>query len=446
MMRKECRRGPRSKLATGFVTALGVTLAVVMVGISTASACSYSRPQKERKETSSSTKTSPTTTSTVPESIDSATDPDGDSGSDSGSEETAEETPEEAPATPAKIATKPRPSVSNASVAKWEEAFLGRWNEEDEDEYRAMSTSSDSWQFYNLAYAIDANVSMFQATGKTQYLDRALLYVNNVVKTARPSSILANSQFSDSYLGWAQHSHPQLGDDGQEYPLYESYMWRYVTNMLLAMKQDASVSKDPKYAAQYKELLAFTERNIFDKWQSRDEEHIYRSHTHMFSHWAMISFDLSLLATDANRVAKYKTVYNRFDADMRKQLEKTSIGGYFWDAPWGSHDHPGQDVSHGNAVMAYVVHANAEGSKAWTDADMKAFVITLNKTIWPSAGKVGEYVDGSGNGNGWFNDGFVDLGRFDSALQQRLEQNKVGQNIQLFASLALNAQLLSHSS
>jgi hypothetical protein len=328
------------------------------------------------------------------------------------------------------------------NAASWETKFLGRWNEEDKAEYRGMSTSADSWQFYNLGYAVDANVSMFQATGKTQYLDRALLYVNNVIKTAKTSKSIPTSQYKDSYLGWGSNSHPDGDDNGREFPLYESYMWRYATNMLVAMKQNATVYQDAKYKAQYDSIVAFSEKNMFEKWMSRGSDNIYRSHTHMSSHWAMIAFDLSLVSSNATNVKKYETVYKKFDTDMRKQLKKTSVGGYTWSAPWGSTSSV-QDVSHGNAIMAYVVHAYDAGNKAWTKADIDAFVITLDKTIWPSATKYAASVDGSGSDNGWFNDGFVDLGRYNSKLQERLEGHRVGQNIQFYASMALNAQRLS---
>jgi hypothetical protein len=347
-------------------------------------------------------------------------------------------------AAPAKPTPTTKAPATNASgvlpVSHWEKQFLGTWDREDQSEYRKASTSADSWQYYNLGYAMDAAVSMYAATGKTEYLDRALLYANNTIATAKPSKSISTSQFKDDYLAWGSKSHPDGQDGGKEYPLYESYMWRYVTNMLVVMKNDPKVMANATYKAQYDKVLTFSEKNMFDKWMSRGSDNIYRSHTHMSAHWAMIAFDLAKTSTNAANVKKYETVYKTFDADLHKQLKKTTVGGYAWSAPW--YNYQVQDVSHGNAVMAYVIHANAYGNTTWTNADMTAFTITLNKTIWPSVNKTAEFVDGTGTDNGWFNDGFVDLGRFDGALQKRLEGHKVGQNMQLYASLALNAHLL----
>ena len=47
------------------------------------------------------------------------------------------------------------------------------------------------------------------------------------------------------------------------------------------------------------------------------------------------------------------------------------------------------------------------------------------------------------DGDGWFNDGLMKLGRYDIGLQRRLETHLVGRNSQFFANGALNVRLLS---
>lgn len=335
------------------------------------------------------------------------------------------------------------------NVAFWRSQYDSAFSREDSDNTK-LSTSGDSWDQYGLSYAIDGAVSMFVATGDTKYLDQALKYTNNVVGTAKVSSSLQASQWKDSYLGWSSFQNLDPGEQPNEYPLYESYMWRYVTNMLVAMKQNSAVMADAKYKSQYDKVLAFTEKNIFDKWYNRDaEDHVYRQNAHMASHWAMISLDLSLVSTDASRVAKAKTVYTNIDNGMpsygggslHKLMRKQSDGAYVFYGDFDGKSNRLEDSSHGNGVMAYVVHANALGT-SWTAADMKAFTVTFNKRIWPSATKYAELVDGSGSDNGWFSDGWVDLGRFDAALQKRLESHQVGRGPQFSGSMALNAKIL----
>ncbi|WP_224250272.1 hypothetical protein [Hyalangium gracile] len=339
-------------------------------------------------------------------------------------------------------------AVTLRTVAGWEQLFLGRWNTEHNSIYLPMSRSLDSWQFYNLGYGIDANTAMYRATGKTQYLDRALQYVNNVVANARVSSSLG-SNFRDSYLGWKTTRAEVVN---QEVPLYESYCWRYVTRLLRVIRETPALYANPTYRNQYENLLAFTERNIFEKWYTRGANaYIYRARTHMAAHWAAIAMNLSRMTTDATRRARYTTVVSNINRDMpnntsslRQQMRTSTVNpaAYFWSDVWGSTARPGQDVSHGNNLIAYLVEAHEAGIE-WTADDMRRFTTTFNSLIWPSAGRYAYYVDGSGNGNGWFNDGLIKLGRYDANVQRRLESHTVGQNIQFYANGALNARILS---
>ncbi|WPB81611.1 hypothetical protein KYC5002_21140 [Archangium violaceum] len=351
---------------------------------------------------------------------------------------------------PSATAIPPAPSGLR-TVEAWETLFLKRWNTDHTSDFLPRSTSRDSWQFYNLGYGIDGNTAMYRATGKTQYLDRALLYVNNMVNSAKTSASFSSSRYKDSYLGWITQRPETIG---QEVPLYESYCWRYVTRLLRVIRETPALYNNATYRAQYDRLLSFTEKNIFEKWFRRGaNSNIYRVNTHMSAHWAYIAMDLSRMTTDATRKANYLAVLNSINRDMpnypsslREQLRPSPVNSaaYFWSDTWGATSRPGQDVSHGNGVMAYIVEAHDAGIE-FTDQDMRAFVTTLNSVIWPAAGRYGNYVDGSGKGNGWFNDGLMKLGRYDVNLQRRLETHAVGSNTQYYGNAALNVRLLSEA-
>jgi hypothetical protein len=336
------------------------------------------------------------------------------------------------------------------TVEAWEQLFLNVWEREHLTDSLPRSTSTDSWDFYGLAYGLDANTAMYRATGRTVYLDRALLYVNNLVGTARVSLSLPQSQFKDGFLGWAS----TLSDPaGQEVPLYESYCWRYVTRLLRVIRETPELYDNTAYRSQYERLLAFTEKNIFEKWFVRGADaFIYRSRTHMAAHWAFIAMDLALMTADATARPTYQAVFDNinqqglpnFSASLRAQLVPHPLhpDAWFWSDRWGSHEPPGQDVAHANGVLAFLVEAHDAGL-TWTDDDLRRFTATLNTVVWPVEGTYAEYVDGSGNGDGWFNDGLMKLGRYDLGLQRRLEQHRVGENSQFFANGALNVRILS---
>lgn len=324
-----------------------------------------------------------------------------------------------------------------STVEAHEKSFLATWDDE-LNEYGPASRSKDSWQFYNLGYAVSANASMFEATGKRVYLDRALLYVRQVMADAVPSRSLPRSSYQDDYLGWAEASHPQIDDHGDEYPLYESYLWRYVTTTLRLMKSDAAIMADEAYAKDFATILAFTEKHLFEKWMERNPDHIYRVNTHMTSHWARICMNLFVLTGDE----KYRRVLDWHNEAMRRQLQTHPLdaGGYFWNDAWDELSQPGQDVSHGNADIAFITESHELGFE-WTSEDMGRFVRTLS-VVWPREDAYADFIDGSGDGNGWFTDGFLTLGRFDVALQKRLEKHDVGRSSQFYGTLALNARRL----
>jgi hypothetical protein len=335
------------------------------------------------------------------------------------------------------------------SVDQWESMFQSSWASE-LSTYGPKSTSGDEWPIYDMAYPLNANYMMFKATGKTQYLDRALLYINNLMNTARVSSSFPKSQFKDGYLTWINHTHPDLGDDGKEYPLFESFGWRYVAAILYAMKQNSTVYNDPHYRAEYDKILAFTERNIWDKWYHRGLSNLYRTHTHMASHWAMIGMYLSKLTEDPTRRSQAETVAKNIayagipsygGASIKGQLRPHSLdsSAYFFNWEWNKFSTPGSDVSHGNAVGSFMVEANCIGF-AYTTDDMQKMANLVKNVLIP---RTPLYVDGSGSRALWLIDGFMQLGRYDRELAQKLETSGGGLGTSRAAAGALNTLILN---
>ena len=340
----------------------------------------------------------------------------------------------------------PRAPARLKPVAHWAGVFQQSWDYQYENSV-PMTKSADSWDHYDLSYSVDSCIAMFRATDERRYLERALEFVENVAGSAVLSRSLRSSQYRDGYHGWAS---TQSGQGGDEVPLYESYFWRYGTALLVAMRKAPAIYGNPSYRARYDRLLRFAEVDVFEKWYSRGPgDNIYRERTHMAAHWALIALNLSRITDDAARRARYLNVVDNIDlhlpgrnAGLRGQLRRNPAEptAYFWSDVWGSARRPGQDVSHGNGVMAYVVEAR-DGGRKWTGADMAGFSALLTKVIWPGGRTYDKYVDGTGSDNGWFSDGFVKLGRYDPAVQLRLEGHQVV-NDQFAANMALNARVL----
>lgn len=337
----------------------------------------------------------------------------------------------------------PAPTRPLTTVGTWQARFDAAMAG-NRPEARRLAGSTDSEDFYTLAYTIDALTSMVEATGERRYADEALGYVTTMMDSARPSSSLPDSSFSDDHLGWASSS-----EGGNEVPLYESFCWRYVARLLRVI-QEGPLGQDRQLAATAARVQAFADTEIVDKWMSRGvKDYVYRSNTHMASHWAYITMELARLTTDPERRARYRQVVSDIDnhlpnypSSLRQQMRpaRGDPDAYWWSDEWGETDGPGQDVAHGNAVVNYVVESNHLGS-GWTAQDMRRFSNTLTSFVLRPAGRHPEFVDGTGNANGWIADGFVKLGRFDPAVQAQLEDYDV-QNEQYYASMAANARLL----
>lgn len=350
----------------------------------------------------------------------------------------ADEDAESVPAAP-RPTTPSRPLLT---VRAWQSRFDAS-NASDRGQAQALAASTDSQDFYTLGYTIDGLTSMVEATGERRYADEALDHVATMMASARPSSSLPGSSFDDGHLGWTSPS------EKDEVPLYESFCWRYVARLLRVIAE-GPLGRDAGMRATVTRVQAFADAEIVDKWMSRGaNDYVYRSNTHMASHWAYIAMELARLTTDPDRRTRYREVVvnvddhlpNR-DASLHGQMRpaRADAGAYWWSDVWGETGGRGQDIAHGNAVVNYVVESQHLDS-GWTATDLRALGNTLTSFVLRRDGPHPAYVDGSGNGNGWIADGFVKLGRIDPAIQAQLETYDV-QNAQYQAAMAANARLL----
>jgi hypothetical protein len=228
----------------------------------------------------------------------------------------------------------------------------------------------------------------------------------------------------------------------------ESYCWRYVTRLLTAIK--ANPAAFVSHRAEYNQILAFTERNIFDKWYTRGlNSYIYRQNSNMASHWAYISLHLREHTLDVTRQERCDTIRRNIDslgipnhggdslrAKMNASLNRATAGAYSWDSDWRTTSRPGQDTPHACAEITYICES-LDNTSVWNATDVNRFGATLTKLIMP---RKAAFVDGAGTGSGWIADGWPKLGRFSVAIQQALETYGMQGQGQYMASMAANAK------
>jgi len=329
-------------------------------------------------------------------------------------------------------------SDSAESVAWWQSKFTAAQS----DLWTASfnrSKSGDSWDLYELAAAVDAYCAMYRATGDIQYLDKDLTLINNVIATAVKTPESSQYYPKDSYWTWVVNPDDPKSDK-QECPLSESYLWRYVTQLLRVMKENVwgtnmgQMLNGKSYQKHYDKILNFSRVSIFQKWQSRgDLNTIYRSRTHMSAHWAFIAMNLHYCAPENTDYLKYMNTIDHgviptYNSSLRSQMRNEG-DNFVWNSTWdylikdgenrgkydftknfngrqnpdrylctNENDPPDeivsvQDVSHGNGVISYIVESYGLNSNwinegvdvNWTKDDIDRFVNTLNNRIWTTS-------------------------------------------------------------
>ncbi|MHA6727085.1 hypothetical protein ACX3PU_03375 [Chryseobacterium sp. A301] len=281
----------------------------------------------------------------------------------------------------------------------------------DKLEIEKLIISNDSWSNYKLAQYIDTFNNMYRYSNDPKYLMQALSILERVASNARISKNLKRSQFRDDFYGWENLSHSQFGDDGKEYSLHDSFLWRYGTNTLFLAKNQGSVSLRKIHY-----LVTFVERNVYEKWLHRGKWNVYRNTANLFAQWAHIGMNLWLITRDL----KYKNLYEEFN----RQFYSSNF--YSTGKPWrlffqlNGENQSWQDVSHANSEISYFISYD-EYISTRKGVAINPFIKLLAANIIKPNGTVTYYLDGSGpiiGDNRWMIDGFLKLGRYGNSAEQ----------------------------
>jgi|GEM_PF-3006937 len=337
------------------------------------------------------------------------------------------------------VVVKPSP---NADVRYWQNLFDSKWSSQNRQHALSLSKSKNKNQeYYNLGLYIDGLRNIWQATGDNKYLDTALSLINTTVDDAR--------SVGGGFLGWR-------AADGDTKPLWDSFYWRQVATLLRIMHQSPNLKSSSKYKNQFNKLVAFSEKNIWDRYDNEGQSHnFYRSKTHMTSHWARIGLELYLI-TGKN---KYKQVFNNisygsmigYPSNLRNQLfsNPKNSKAYAWDDEWGVRKGSNiQDVSHAGAIVGLIALAYDQGMY-WKRSDINALLKTVD-VVWTAPDVIKTNVDASG-GNGsrgrlheWFY-----MARYSQSLQNRIKRDYLSNphmnyyGSQALGIAALNAKILA---
>jgi hypothetical protein len=337
-----------------------------------------------------------------------------------------------------------------------------------------ISKSEKSADMYFLAYGLDGAISMFEATECLDYLDYSLGWVENVIEAARPVCKIPdyNADFRGCYMGWVSPMAAKKPGETvlKEVSLYECYFFRYVTRMLKVMSQDKSLMENPYYKGKFETIRDFVEKNVWEKWYSRGEGHVFRGVTYISAHWALIALNLSLITQKEDK-SEYHHILNKYNQKFRRQapLYDSTHTLFSWvSATWDDEKkckEPNcvQDVSHGNAIIAYMVEAR-DNCIEWKNRDMEGIYHMFFDLIWANPLKPEDCFDKGVDcfgydkdkkpkapGTGKFqSDGWIKLGRYYIEIYEFYKRPEILAQINyvpthtfnVYAHMALNARKL----
>lgn len=312
-----------------------------------------------------------------------------------------------------------------------------------EKEYaETISQSGDSYYLMNLRSTLGAiNAVILVSEEKEFWIQEQITLINNVINSAEISSqIPNNTSFLDNYKGWVSLRTGESNEStlNKEIPLYESYLFFYVTHFLYILDELKWVNKSDQNESWWQDTLAFVEQHVWTKWAERSltVHHNYynyflRGRTHMGSHWAGTAMYLNKLSSNPQIKLQAITLVEQYDTLLRRNLIEVGQG-YIWnstyddvegtDGIWLPQDVL-QDVAHGNHVVSYLVEAHKFGNVNWTLADINRMVYTMKHYMYDANNiRFYDMVDGSVSTSrqGWGNfiaDGWVKLAEYDEELK-----------------------------
>lgn len=163
----------------------------------------------------------------------------------------------------------------------------------------------DGAQIYYASWNFGALLRMWQATGDERYYDNMKKAIDTLIyrSTPLPSPV-------QDYQGWKAVGSTNSFYANYGVPLYEFFFFRYVATLLRVLYDSPILrASDPTKQSDFDNWLAFTEKNIWDKWNALGtNSHVYRVNDHMTSHSARVAMELHYITGKADYLDKFNKI------------------------------------------------------------------------------------------------------------------------------------------
>jgi hypothetical protein len=262
--------------------------------------------------------------------------------------------------------------------------------------------STDAVDMYYLWPGIDGLLTLYEATGNTEYVGYAAEYC---LRYQSMGEDVNGDGYLDWYSRWIEgYSHHHVE-------------WRAGDGVARTV---ALILTDPKlsmYVDDALEIESFLEKHVWEKWTGGySNGGNSTSVTHFIGRFGLIA--LSLYQVTGQQ--EYLSYVEDKGTQLKSSLRLNSNDAYEWSVY--TNESGTLDVSHGGDTVNFMVEAHRLGL-VFNDTDMIRLINTVKKNLWNgslTSPQFRENVDGSGDYGGLGNNqgGWIKLAQFDPELQE----------------------------
>lgn len=341
---------------------------------------------------------------------------------------------------------------------------------QEQKRFFSQAKLQNSYHFMTSRYIFAAYLNMWKITNDISYYNVLKAWCDTLINSARVTNTIEGNiyPYKDNYYGWISRSEGYLPDN--EVPLYESYIVRYIFELLYYVKLRGN---DPEW---YNSRYQWFTDNLWTKWKTRsrlvygrDYTMFLRSALDMGSHWAAAGLILSKIGSTDSIRKQGMIVYTSYDTLLKRNLKPHPLIPNAYTLNSSYDDVSGtdavkskdtiQDVSHLNLVLSYVTFANKLKNPAYPDSVLQKFA-NLAKGLYKNDRTFYDMVNitmDAGRKGNWGNsqaDGFIPLAEYDTALFNIYKDiflhsenaKKYGQKLLYAANLAMVQYYVTHPS
>ena len=259
------------------------------------------------------------------------------------------------------------------------------------------SITDDAVRMYFLWPAIDGLLSLYEATGKSDYVGYAISW-------AKRYRDLGKDIDGDGYLDW-----DSSWIEGRNHGHVE---WRAADGIARAV---ALVLTDPGLAAHKTDaetLLGFLEKHVWEKWSGGYNDSGQRtSVTHFIGRMGIIALGLHR-ATGRDEYLDY---VERKGRELKAGLHVNERDAYIWYTyAGGQRGRPKViDTSHAGDTVNFIAEAHRSGL-VFDDVDIRRLVHTVKRNLWNGSldsPQFQDYIHGEAETSKWSTGGFGRVGK-----------------------------------